>query len=107
MLGALAPDSRTHRLAVLVAGMLQYAVGVAIEEEGLEPTRRGVAYDLLCATEAEGPEEVYELIGKLAEELFEDAGVPHARVNARGEDYSVIYDAGYQFLHWYDMPWEA
>jgi len=47
MLRILVPDGRTHRLAPLVAGMLQYALAVSEEESGEEPDDDSVAQSLL------------------------------------------------------------
>lgn len=38
--------------------------------------------------------------------LFNAAGVKYKRVNARGDGYSVVPSAVYEYLHWFDMPWE-
>lgn len=107
MLRQLVPDGRTHRLAPLVAAMLQYASTLASEKYGDNPEEDSAAQALLEASDAYDPEEAMGLISELVEELFEAAGVEFRRTSARGDRYSIIESAAYEFIHWYDMPWEA
>ena len=106
MLRWLVPDGRTHRLAPMIAGMLQYAAEVAAQKFGNEPEEGTAAYCLLGADEIWGPDEAGDLQDLVAQ-LFEDAGVQYERVSSRGEGYSVVESAIYKYVHWYDMPWEA
>ena len=106
MLHALVPDGRTHRLAPMVAGMLQYAATVAYNRVGDQPKEGSVAHTFLVASEAYDPQEADELLG-LVKQLFRDAEVGYERVARRGDGYSVAESIVYEFIHWYDMPWEA
>lgn len=106
MLRRLVPDGRTHRLAPMVAGMLQYAADVAAQKFGDEPEESTAAYCLLGADEIWEPDEAGDLQDLVAQ-LFEDAGAGYERVSSRGEGYSVAESAIYEYIHWYDMPWEA
>ncbi len=104
MLRTLVPEGRTHRLAPLVAGMLQYSLSLANEQDAGEDS---VAESLLRSADAMEITEVEELLEDVVAQLFKDAGVHYKRVNARGQDYSIaesIYD---EYLHWFDMPWEG
>ena len=107
MLRKLVPEGRTHRLAPLIAGMLQYAMDIAYENYGDAPPEGSVAYDLLMASEIYDPSEASELLSEVLNHLFEDAGVTHERVSSQGDEYSIATSAIYEFIHWYDMPWEA
>ena len=102
MLRELVPDGRTHRLAPLVAGMLQYAVALA---EKQEPIEGSVAHALIEASETD-PDETIELLLPIVECLFKDAGVDYKRRSSRGEGYSIAKTAIEEFVSWYDMPWE-
>jgi hypothetical protein len=106
MLQQLVPEGRTHRLAPLVAGMLQYASDMAYQKYGDNPAEGSAAQVLLMASEAYDPAEAKEL-SELVEQLFADAKVHFERVSSRGDGYSVIKSAIYEYIHWYDMPWEA
>ena len=106
MLRQLVPEGRTHRLAPIVAGMLQYASDTAYEKYGENPEEGSVAHVLLMASEMYDPAEA-EDFSALVEQLFTDAKVNFERVSSRGEKYSIIENAIYEFIHWYDMPWEA
>ncbi len=107
MLRILVPDGRTHRLAPLVAGMLQYALAVSEEESGDEPDDDSVAQSLLDSTEESEPDEVKKLLHDVVSRLFKDAGVSYKRTSASGEDYSIADSIYYEYIHWFDMPWEA
>lgn len=106
MLRRLVPDGRTHRLAPLVAGMVQVASAIAYEKYGNDPEEGSVAQILLLASEISDPSEAEEL-SDLVAQLFDDANVGYERTSSRGDDYSIVESAVYEFIHWYDMPWEA
>ena len=104
MLRALVPEGRTHRLAPLVAGMLQYALSLANEQDVDEDS---VAQSLLRSADAMEVTEVEELLEDVVAQLFKDAGVHYKRVNARGQDYSIAESIYEEYIHWFDMPWEG
>jgi hypothetical protein len=106
MLRELVPDGRTHRLAVVLAGMLQYAVAIADAKSAKDKREGSLAYSLLEAGEASDPDEVKELIHDAVIQLFKDAKVRFERTNARGDKYSLAEDGYEGFIHWFDMPWE-
>lgn len=106
MLRKLVPDGRTHRLSVMLAGMLQYAAVMADANEDKEGDEDSLAASLLEATEASDPSEVNDLIHDTVVRLFKDAKVRFERTSARGMRYSLAEEAYEEFIHWFDMPWE-
>jgi hypothetical protein len=106
MLHELVPDGRTHRLAVVLAGMLQYAVAITDAKSAKEKREGSLVYSLLEASEATDPSEVEDLIHDAVVQLFKDARVRFERTNARGDKYSLADDSYEEFIHWFDMPWE-
>ena len=106
MLHSLVPDGRTHRLATMIAGMLQYAADVAYKRYGDGPEEGSIASVLLMASEAGDSDDIPNLFG-IVEQLFKDAGVGHQRVNHRGHGYSIAESAIHEFISWYNMPWES
>ena len=104
MLRELVPDGRTHRLSVVLAGMLHYAAAIADDDD--RDNERSLASSLIEATEASDPSEVEDLIHDVVVQLFKDAEVRFERTSARGDRYSLAEDAYAEFIHWYDMPWE-
>jgi hypothetical protein len=106
MLKELVPDGRTHRMAVVVAGMLQYAVAIAAAKSPKERGDGSLARSLLEAGDVPDPDEVRELIHDGVLQLFKDANVRCERTSARGEKYSLADDCYVEFVHWFDMPWE-
>lgn len=105
MLRELVPWGRTHRLALIVAGMLQYASVVAAKHNDVDK-EGSVAWRLTAAIETSDPEEVSELLLGLIKQLFDDAGVKSSRTNAKGVPYSIAEDAIEEYVRWEDMPWE-
>jgi hypothetical protein len=105
MLHELVPDGRTHRLSVLLAGMLQYALAIAekLDEDELEED--SVALSLINANEM-GADEIKDELHDVVKRLFKDAGVTFDRVSKRGEPYSVVDEAYNEFVIWYDYPWD-
>src|SRR3974377_1586721 len=89
MLHRLVPDGRTHRLSVVVAGMLHYAYLVAVENQDDETDVDPVTGLLLDSGELDDPEEVAEYLYNVVDRLFKDAKVNHKRTSASGEDYSI------------------
>ena len=106
MLKALVPHGRTHRLSVVLAGMLQYAASVAEPDRDEAEDDRSLASSLSQATEVGDPSEVEDLIHDAVVQLFKDAKAPLERTSARGARYSIAEEAYTEFIHWYDMPWE-
>jgi hypothetical protein len=106
MLHVLVPDGRTHRLAPLVAAMLQYTLAVAENERSDGTDEDSVAASLLETTEVGDSSEVKALLHDVVTRLFKDARVGFQRTSARGVTYSIADDAYEEFLRWDLMPWE-
>jgi len=105
MLKSLVPHGRTHRLSVMVAGMLQYAQEVAYKKAESNSKAKKLAESFESAFES-SDEEYLDKIIEIAERLFEDADVRYKRKNRKGESYSIAEEAAYEFLNWENMPWE-
>jgi hypothetical protein len=105
MLKRLVPYGRTHRLSVVVAGMLRVAYGIAQDKEESNAKARELSLIFESACE-HGEENGIEPLLKITEQVFKDAGVGFKRVNRRGSGYSIAEEAVHQFLNWDAMPWE-
>ncbi|MGZ9224857.1 MAG: hypothetical protein ACXW4M_04815 [Anaerolineales bacterium] len=103
MLRELVPEGRTHRLSVVIAGMLQYALDKSAKVKHRNEDKHSVALSLI---DAGYPDGVKELIHDVVDRLFKDAGVSHERVSKRGEHYSVADEAYNEFASWFDYPWD-
>src|SRR5574341_133421 len=103
MLRKLVPDGRTHRLSVVVAGMLQYATTLAEEFDEDELEEDSIAWSLINANEM-GPDEVKDELHDVVQRLFKDAGVTFDRVSTRGDRYSIADEAYSEFVSWFDYP---
>ena len=106
MLKRLVPHGRTHRLSVVVGGMLQYAYEMASEKAESNSNAKKLYDNFQAAYECSDEEYVDEIID-IIEKLFEDAGVRYNRHSSRGESYSIAEEAAYEFLRWENMPWES
>jgi hypothetical protein len=51
MLRTLVPEGRTHRLSVVIAGMLQYTLEIAYEIESINEDEYSAAMSIIDATE--------------------------------------------------------
>lgn len=105
MLQRLVPRGRTHRLAVVVASMLQCAQEMAYEKAESNAKARRLQ-EIFEEADEQYIEDNIKALLLLAETLFKDAGVPHSRTNSRGRKYSIAEEAVIEFLHWESMPWE-
>ena len=104
MLRHLVPFGRTHRLSVIVAGMLRYALHVSHEKEN-SSTKAKKLVEILMRN-IEDYDECFKTIVELAEGLFKDAGVGFKRINRKKQSYSIAEEAAYEYLNWENMPWE-
>ncbi len=105
MLRQLVPDGRTHRIGTLIAGMLQYANEIALEQT-TEPEEGSAAWSLTEAEENGDPDSVLSLLSPIIERLYDDAGVSYKRTSAKGARYTMIDSIAEEFLNWSNMPWE-
>lgn len=106
MLKAIGPDARTHRISVVIAAMLQYALSKLpsdCEEGTLSQALVTLAEEPYGA--AEGSEE-YKLVFDFIDELCREAGMRNLRESARGESYSIAENSIAEYTAWYNMPWE-
>lgn len=106
MLRELIPDGRTHRLSVVVAGMLEYAVEKSVQIKHRNEDEHSVAMSLIGANEAGDPEAIKELIHDVVDKLFRDAGVEYERISKRGDPYSIADETYNEFSSWFDYPWD-
>jgi hypothetical protein len=106
MLRELVPEGRTHRLSVVVAGMLQYALDKAVKIKHRNEEEHSVVMSLIDADDAGYPDGIKELIHDLVDRLFKDAGVEYQRVSKRGEHYSIADESYNEFASWFDYPWD-
>jgi len=102
MLRTLVPNGRTHRLSVVVAGMLQYALEVA-ESDTQEPS---VAKSLIDSVETSDPDEIKSMLHDVVTRLFIDAGVTYERTAKSGEHYSIADEVCDEYIRWFDYPWD-
>jgi hypothetical protein len=105
MLRELVPDGRTHRLSVVIAGMLQYATAIAekLDEDELEED--SVASSLINANEMD-PDQLKRELHDVVKKVFRDADVAFDRVSKRGDPYSIADEAYNEYFSWYDYPWD-
>lgn len=106
LLKEIGPDARTHRISVVIAAMLHYALSKLppdCEEGTLAQALVTMAEEPYGA--AEGSAE-YGLVFDLIDELCRKAGMRNLRESARGESYSIAENAIAEYAAWYNMPWE-
>lgn len=106
MLQTLVPGGRTHRLAVLVAGMLHYAYAVSSSKSATQTKARHLFELFESAIEGQDEHDLQPVV-ELVETLFDDAGVAYQRSSRRGAPYSIATEAVNEFITWENMPWEG
>ena len=96
------PDSRTHRISLVMAGMLRYALHQISEyEEGSLEEALIVVDEDPYASENEA-----EVILELVDEICKEAGMRNHRIASRGTEYSIGENVLEEYCRWYAMPWE-
>lgn len=106
MLRELVPQGRTHRLSVVVAGMLQYTFELADRIPNRTEDEHSTAMSIIDAAEVGNPDDIKELIHDIVDRLFMDAGVEYERISKRGEPYSIADETYNEFASWFDYPWD-
>jgi len=106
LLQVIGPDARTHRISVVIAAMLRFALEKA-DREGEDETL-GMALAALDEEPylAAGESEEYERLFELVDEICREAGLHNLRQSARGASYSIAENAIAEYASWYNMPWE-
>ncbi len=106
LLRNIGPEARTHRISVVVASILRFAVNQLPPdcEDG------SLAQALLTLDEepylAHEQSDEYEMVFDLIDGLCNEAGMMNERESARGESYSIAENTILEYAAWYNMPWE-
>ncbi len=106
MIRRLVSGGRTHRISVVVAGMLQYALEISHEKEGSNAKAKKLSELFESVFDYYDDGDIDPAI-ELTEELFMDADVNYERVSSKGDSYSIAEEAVREFLAWENMPWES
>ena len=106
VLKRIGPGARTHRICVVIAGMLRFA----LSELPADCDEGTLGHALITLDEephlaAEDSEEC-ELVSDLIDKLCREAGLRNLRESARGESYSIAENVIAEYTAWYNMPWE-
>ena len=106
LLKEIGPDARTHRISVVLASILRFAVNQLAPdcEDG------SLAQALLTLDEepylAHEQSDGYEMVFDLIDGLCNEAGMVNERESARGGGYSIAENTILEYAAWYNMPWE-
>ena len=106
LLKEIGPDARTHRISVVIASILRYAVNQLPPES----EDGSIAQALLKLDEepylAQEPSDEHEIVFDLVDGLCSEANLMNERESARGEDYSIAENVILEYAAWYNKPWE-
>ena len=106
VLKEIGPDARTHRISVVIAAMLRFALSKLPPDcEDGTLAQALVTLDEDPYLVAEQSEE-YELVFDLIDDLCREAGMSNLRESARGTPYSIAENTIAEYIAWYNMPWE-
>ena len=107
LLREIGPDARSHRISVVIASILRFAVNQlpAECEDG------SIAQALLVLDEephlAHEQCDEHEMVFDLVDGLCSEANLINQRESVRGEDYSIAENVISEYAAWYEMPWEG
>jgi hypothetical protein len=106
MLKEIGPDARTHRISVVIAAMLRFALNKLPPDcEDRTLAQALVTLDEQPYLAAEQSEE-YELLFDLIDEICRETGMHNLRESSRGALYNIAENAIAEYTGWYKMPWE-
>lgn len=106
MLKEIGPDARTHRISVVIAAMLRFALSKLPPDcEDRTLAQALVTLDEQPYLTTEQSEE-YELLFDLIDELCRETGMRNLRESSRDELYTIAENAIAEYTGWYKMPWE-
>ena len=106
LLKEIGPDARTHRISVVIASVLRFAVNQLPPEceDG------SIAQALLALDEepnlAHEQSDEYEMVFDLVDGLCSEANMMNERESSRGEGYSIAENVILEYVAWYNRPWE-
>ena len=103
LLSEIGSDSRTHRISVIIAGILRFALGKVTDDY-----EKGSVSEALAVLDEEphSDGEEYLRLKELIDQICQKAGMSNDRVTARGIKYSIADNAITEYSRWYNMPWE-
>ena len=84
MLQQLIPEGRTHRIAPLIAGMLQYATLISLEKYE-DKNKETVAHNLVIAEEMSDFDEIKKILSEPLQQLFNDSNTIYNKMNYQGQ----------------------
>ncbi|WP_186647102.1 hypothetical protein [Fluviispira vulneris] len=100
MIKTLVPYGRTHRISVVVAGMLHYALDQTyLKKQESNP------FGKILQKSYENDEPHEELFSAI-KLLFKKAKVEYTRKNYKGEKFCIIENSLEEFIRWESMPWD-
>jgi len=106
LLKEIGPDARTHRISVVIASILRFAVNQLPSEceDG------SIAQALLVLDEepylAHEQSDEHEMVFDLVDGLCSEANMMNERESTRGEDYSIAENVILEYAAWYNRPRE-
>ena len=106
LLKEIGPDARTHRISVVIASILRFAVNQLPPE--IEDG--SIAQALLVLDEepnlAHEQSDEHEMVFDLVDGLCSEANMMNERETTRGEGYSIAENVILEYAAWYNRPWE-
>lgn len=106
LLKEIGPDARTHRISVVIASILRFAVNQLPPEceDG------SIAQALLVLDEepnlAHAQSDEHEMVFDLVDGLCSEANMMNERESTRGEGYSIAENVILEYAAWYSRPWK-
>ena len=106
MLEQIGPDARTHRISVVIAAMMQFALDELINDYMDGPLARALIAFGENDPDSGGKDEA-EALYEFIDELCSEVGMTNERESARGDSYSIAENVIEVYSNWYAMPWDS
>ena len=106
LLKEIGPDARTHRISVVIASILRFAVNQLppeCEDGSIAQALLGLDEEPYLAHEQS---DEHEMVFDLVDGLCSEANMMNERESTRGEVYSIAENVILEYAAWYNRPWE-
>ena len=103
LLTEIGPGSRTHRISVVIAGILIFAL-----DKTTDDYKKGSLAEALVVLDEEpySDGDEYIRVAELIDQMCQKSGMMNYRTTTRDSEHSIAENAIAEYCRWYNMPWE-
>ncbi len=103
LLTEIGPGSRTHRISVVIAGILIFAL-----DKTTDDYKKGSLAEALVVLDEEpySDGDEYIRVAELIDQMCQKSGMMNYRTTTRDSEHSIAENTIAEYCRWYNMPWE-